>query len=510
MKDKRKFRSHLLRVVAGTLTTLFVITGLSPAQAAQVCLNTPELSSTHLVESLSLGSGVTAKAWKWSLGDDASNASVSNLGTQVSVVSGNLRKITFGVLHWSLPQTQDLRMLSFSSPTAVASMNGDYFDGDGPWNAMVEEGKNIYSPPTATGVIGLSKHRVYESRGYRSGGTITIGKKKFPITGVNQLSPAASSIVVYKRSYGKDITPKGQVTLIIRNSKVYKVYPKGYAAPKSLGTVIQVRGYYATAFGLAKLRTATKLVLPPAPMYEERITADTLRASGSISSSANTVNFDSVNFKQGNPSGATLFDENFSEVSNAGRVTLRIGKDALGRLIIKNVYRQGYFTKVDSGGYLLQAFGASATAAALKFKAGDLVSVSQNYQSGNGTQFISAGGRGPRIIQGGKIVWICSLHNKDSRPRSAIGWNQDGQIWFMTSSRGENAVDFGVRMGGSTSEQMAHWLYSLGATDAVLLDGGGSTTMEVKQPDQQWRRFDLPDDAWYRDLANAFSIETRN
>jgi hypothetical protein len=57
---------------------------------------------------------------------------------------------------------------------------------------------------------------------------------------------------------------------------------------------------------------------------------------------------------------------------------------------------------------------------------------------------------------------------------------------------------------------MAQWLLSLGATDAVLLDGGGSTTMQINVPDVGSQRFDLPDVAWWRELANAFSIERKN
>jgi exopolysaccharide biosynthesis protein len=158
---------------------------------------------------------------------------------------------------------------------------------------------------------------------------------------------------------------------------------------------------------------------------------------------------------------------------------------------------------------VIQVNGSSAASTALKFKVGDLVTVSRAFQADSRSQFITAAGRGPRMVQGGKLIWICAQHNREHRPRSAIGWNQDGQVWLMTSSRGYDAFDFGYRQGGSTSSQMAQWLMSLGATDAVLLDGGGSTTMQINQPDVGWQRFDLPDNAWWRELANAFSIDRR-
>jgi hypothetical protein len=66
-----------------------------------------------------------------------------------------------------------------------------------------------------------------------------------------------------------------------------------------------------------------------------------------------------------------------------------------------------------------------------------------------------------------------------------------------------------MRQGGSTSDQMGHWLQSLGATEVVLLDGGGSTTMQIRHPESGWQRFDLPDSAWYRGLANGFTLESK-
>jgi uncharacterized protein YigE (DUF2233 family) len=110
------------------------------------------------------------------------------------------------------------------------------------------------------------------------------------------------------------------------------------------------------------------------------------------------------------------------------------------------------------------------------------------------------------------MIWICAQHNKDHRPRTAIGWNQDGQIWFVTSSRGLMAYDFGYRQGGSTSSQMAEWLIELGATEAILLDGGSSTAMYIDHPEEgpRLKRVDIPDTSWVRDLANGFSIERKN
>jgi len=496
-----------VRGIAITSVIVLVLSGAVSANAANSdCLSTPTLNTSHLVESKSLDYGVSAQAWQWQPGSDATSASLSPLGTRVSVATGNLRKISFGILHWSIPQTQDLRMLSVTGENALASLNGDYFDGNGPWNAMLEDGHMIYSPPGTTGVVGLIKRTVIPSKGYRATGHVTVDTKKYSVTGVNQLSPGNNSIVVYGQDFVNDLTPKGQVTIVIKSGKIYKVYPKGAAVSKRLGTVVQVRGKYAATFAKFALKKAAKVALAPAPMYETRMVADSVAPAGSISSATNTVAIDAYNFGPLSSTGATLFDGEYSDTTRSGKVTLRILPDATGKLVIRNVYRQGYFTKVDPGGYILQAKGAAATAA-LRFKTGDVVTISRGYRSSTGANFVNAAGRGPRIVQNSKFVWICELHGKEFRPRSAIGWNQDGQVWLMASSRGADAADMGMRQGGSTADQMAKWLMSLGATDAVLLDGGGSTTMEIKDPDASWQRFDLPDSAWYRALSNAFSIE---
>ena len=498
---------YKVRSIAIVSAALLVLTGAVSANAANSeCLPTPALSPVHLVASKSLGYGISAQAWQWQPGSDASNASLSPLGTRVSVATGNLREISFGILHWSIPETQDLRMLSVTGENAIASLNGDYFDGNGPWNAMLEDSHMIYSPPGRTSVVGLIKKTVVPSKGYRGKGTLTVSSKKYLVTGVNQLKPGNDSIVVYGQNFIHDVTPKGQVTLVLKSGKIYKVYPKGAAVSKRLGTVIQVRGKYAATFAKFALKKFAKVTLAPTPQFETRMVADTVLPAGSISSATNTVSIDAYNFGPLSQVGATLFDGEYSETTRSGAVTLRILPDSTGKLVIRNVYRQGYFTKVDAGGYILQAKGESANAA-LRFKAGDVVTISRGYRSTTGANFINAAGRGPKMVENGKLVWICAQHSKEFRPRSAIGWNQDGQVWLMASSRGADAADFGMRQGGSTAEQMARWLISLGATDAVLLDGGGSTTLEVKDAVASWQRFDLPDGAWYRALSNAFSLE---
>jgi hypothetical protein len=512
MKTQRKFtRTRAIKAVSFLVATSFLVSGSIPASAATGCIYTPTLEKSRQAPDLSLGNFVTAKSWQWKPGSDASSASLSSLGAKVSVVSGNLRNITLGVLHLGVPRSQELRVLTDSNSKTVAAINGDYFDGSGPWNAMVESGQVSYSPPGETEVFGLVRKKVVESHGYRTTGTVKIGTRSFKLTGVNQLEPGPSSLVLYKSNFVRPVTPKGSVTLLIRAGKLAKVYPKGASISAKTGYVIQVKGYLASHVAKMKVNSKVTFSRPPMPKYEERIAADTITTYGNISSKSNTLSIDSVNYTNLGP-GATLFDDNFKSTTKAGRATLRIVPDSTGKFLVKNIYKTGAALKVDTNSFIVQARSTQAALVANKFKVGDSVSISRAYQAEAKSEFITAAGRGPRIVQGGKMIWICAQHPDTFRPRTAIGWNQDGQVWFVTSSRGLLAFDFGYRQGGSTSSQMARWLLQLGATDGILLDGGSSTVMYVDVPEEgpRLKRFDLPDESWTRDLVNGFSIERRN
>ena len=127
MKTQRKFtRSRAVKGLSFLVATAFLVSGSVPANAANTdCIYTPTLEKSRQAPDLALGNFVTAKSWQWQPGSDASSASLSSLGAKVSVVTGNLRNITVGVLHMGVPRSQDLRVMTDSNPKTVAAINGD-------------------------------------------------------------------------------------------------------------------------------------------------------------------------------------------------------------------------------------------------------------------------------------------------------------------------------------------------------------------------------------------------
>ncbi|MCT1524505.1 phosphodiester glycosidase family protein [Sphingobacterium hotanense] len=83
---------------------------------------------------------------------------------------------------------------------------------------------------------------------------------------------------------------------------------------------------------------------------------------------------------------------------------------------------------------------------------------------------------GPMLIDDGEIHIVNpdNPHNLSSTARTGLGVTGDGKRVFMV------AVDTGNGVAGVTTEQLAKILQSLGTRNAMNFDGGGSTTMFVK------------------------------
>lgn len=97
-----------------------------------------------------------------------------------------------------------------------------------------------------------------------------------------------------------------------------------------------------------------------------------------------------------------------------------------------------------------------------------------------GVVYRDALGRGPRVLVDGVNVADCTtVESTATRPRTGIGWRDDGStVIFMTVNASRVAA---LGDAGMTHHQAAAALKAAGATDGVLVDGGGSTTMEVRR-----------------------------
>ncbi len=111
-------------------------------------------------------------------------------------------------------------------------------------------------------------------------------------------------------------------------------------------------------------------------------------------------------------------------------------------------------------------------------------------------------GGGPVLVRGGKAVRIEVPDDdayqfksmRERHPRSAVGWNAEHLFLVTSDGRREGAA-------GMTLEELGAFLASLGCTDAMNLDGGGSATLWAGGAIRN-----QPSDGSERPIANALAI----
>ncbi len=99
----------------------------------------------------------------------------------------------------------------------------------------------------------------------------------------------------------------------------------------------------------------------------------------------------------------------------------------------------------------------------------------------NWNRATQAVGAGPMIVQDGRMThsdnWFSEgfsdRHNDQAHPRTVVGFRADGEMLMVTVD-GRRSDSIGI-----TTGEAAELMLDLGVRDAVMMDGGGSTTMAV-------------------------------
>ncbi|PDP88580.1 exopolysaccharide biosynthesis protein [Glycomyces fuscus] len=95
---------------------------------------------------------------------------------------------------------------------------------------------------------------------------------------------------------------------------------------------------------------------------------------------------------------------------------------------------------------------------------------------------LTADGADPRLVLGGRHVLVrdgepVPVDDRSRAPRTAIGFSEDGQAMHVVTADGRNRSH-----SGATLAEVAELLAAAGAAQALELDGGGSSTLLVREP----------------------------
>ncbi|WP_424236437.1 phosphodiester glycosidase family protein [Bhargavaea ginsengi] len=159
----------------------------------------------------------------------------------------------------------------------------------------------------------------------------------------------------------------------------------------------------------------------------------------------------------------------------------------LGRTVeatVSGIYHKEKGVEIPEGGAVLSIHGPGNILDFGGVKIGDKLALNVGLTAPwNEAEFVLASG--PLLVQDGQVdieMKSTSDRFRTRSPRTAVATNRDGSEVFLVTVDGRNA-------GGSqgmTMSEFAQYLKSIGAYNALNLDGGGSTTMAVRPRGYQY------------------------
>ncbi|MFI0895511.1 phosphodiester glycosidase family protein [Streptomyces sp. NPDC020983] len=160
---------------------------------------------------------------------------------------------------------------------------------------------------------------------------------------------------------------------------------------------------------------------------------------------------------------------------------------------------------VPAGGLVVLGRGAAAAQLA-SVRPGDAVSVDFAPKSDAPGALTMALGSGAVLVEAGRAVdFPPSTGNDAPKPRTAVGWPQGGHRLLLVAVDG--SANFSAGLG---FDDMAVLMARLGAYEAFMLDGGGSTEIVARRPgDSGVSVVNTPSDGGERPVPNGVGLFSR-
>ncbi|MGI5441100.1 phosphodiester glycosidase family protein [Streptomyces shenzhenensis] len=159
-------------------------------------------------------------------------------------------------------------------------------------------------------------------------------------------------------------------------------------------------------------------------------------------------------------------------------------------------------TPVPDSGLIVVGRGAAAAQLATA-RQGDAVSVAFEPRTDGAAAPHMALGSNAVLVRGGSAITFPSNDNNNARkPRTVIGWLDGGRRLLLVAIDGSAAFSAGLGF-----DDTAELMVRLGATEAFMLDGGGSTEMVARRPgDGTVSVVNTPSDSNERPVPNAVGL----
>ena len=394
-----------------------------------------------------------------------------------------------------------------------AYINGDFFHLRGTnllYSAMVEERELVYAPVKQTEIVGVVEESANEHTGLQGKSYIKTTSGRVATQGLNLVYLAKDAIGAYNSLKTTIGLPKIEYLVkvvdgVVTSSKA----ADHFNIPNENNALIFVGSGNAVS-KLKSLKKGDRLsYVAPKNAKTTRFLRTGLQSNGSVKlPGGKTLAIRAVNDKTAKiRSGAVLFTSKLYPTTS--KLAATVVTDIAGT--ITAVYPSGKSVSVAADSLVLQV-GNESAGLVRALKVGAKLAIKNSYLIKKELPLYAAFGDRENTMINGVIVADCTPGHEDIRPRTAIGWNENGDVWFVTTTMGvRNAADVfnRFRLGGSSVHQLTTWLKELGATQAVAVDGGGSTTMYVKQESKPYMRLDLPATEWVRSVPQGITMIAR-
>ena len=491
------------RLLAIALIASFALVGPAVSADADSCETTKPLTNATLSIN-ELPNGGQLSRYQFPPG----TANSSGYAGRLTVAKGNLNFYDVTPTHSEFRSAASHESLA-ASVGAVAHVNSDFFDFNSlmPYSAIGTNSGLDYSPQGSNQVVGVRMVSATPKTGIRGKTYLQQGSKKLAISGLNLPTIPSNGVTAYSSSYGKAQLPQGSYAVLVVSGKVKAKYSNGSTSRPTSGYLFVAKGSAVNSLKALAVGSSASYKLPAAKI--PALAKDRVTSNGVVTNSAGKtlVNISAVNFyKSSYDSGVFYFNDEYAGTTPAGSATVVLNSSS----VVTRVSDSGFSTSVSAGNQVLQFYGSSSSKAAT-FTAGMKVSVKRTFASTSKVTYQTVFGAGRLIINGGVVTASCVGNSDTIRPRTALAWDSYGNVYLATTTMGRDWADGGdggYRVGGSTVHQIADWLRMLGATYAVSLDGGGSTTM-LAMLSGSYHRVDLPDGVWTRWIPAGLAITNR-
>lgn len=432
--------------------------------------------------------------------------------TRLAYSKSHLSQVQIGPTFTQIGNVGIQRKLA-AKVNSVAYVNGDFFHLRGTnllYSAMVENNEFVYSPSSKTTIVGVVEDAANEHTGVQGASYIKSAHGKIVTQGLNLVYLDANSVGVYNDLKTTTGLPKIEyfveaVDGIVTKTKV----ADQFSLPTDANTLVFV-GTGTAVSELQKLKKGDSIkFVAPKKAKSAKFVRTSIQSNGTVTfPGGKTLTIRAVNDRTSRiRSGAVLFTSRLFPATS--KLSATVVTDLAG--VVQSIYPDGKSVNVKSGNYVLQVAAGSVDLLS-KTKVGSKLTIKNSYDIKKNLNLFAAFGNRQNLMINSVVIAKCSPGMEDIRPRNAIGWNENGDVWFATTTMGvRNAADVfnRFRLGGSTVHQLTVWLKELGATQAIMLDGGGSTTMYVKQPTDTYKRLDLPESEWVRSVPQGITMIAR-